>query len=146
MTTPQPPRIAGWLLAPLAWLLMSLLSSSLALLSFLMMIISPEARQALASADAKTTMLFGLSVGCAMAMWGYTLWLTIAFFKRRKNVVRHYILWLLLTVLLAIKSFAFSPVSDKVAVQLLLPSLLAAALLVPYLKRSQRVKQTFINP
>ncbi|VEB98215.1 Inner membrane protein ydgK [Cedecea lapagei] len=146
MTTPQPPRIAGWLLAPLAWLLMSLLSSSVALLSFLMMMLSPEARQALTQADAKTTMLFTLSVCSAMVMWGYTLWLTIAFFKRRKNVVRHYILWLLLTVLLAIKSFAFSPVSDRIAVQLLLPSLLAAALLVPYLKRSKRVKQTFINP
>lgn len=146
MTTTQPPRIAGWLLAPLAWLLMSLLSSSVALASFLMLLLSPEARHALGNADAKTTLLFALSVGCALAMWGYTLWLTIAFFKRRQNVVRHYVLWLLFTVLLAIKSFAFSPVSDKVAVQLLLPSLMAAALLVPYLKRSKRVKQTFINP
>lgn len=146
MSTPHPPRITGWLLAPLAWLLMSLLSSSVALLSFLMIALSPAGRAALGSVETKTMLLFSLSVGCAMAMWAYTLWLTIAFFKRRQNVVRHYIVWLLIAVLLALKSFAFSPVSDKVAVQLLLPSLLAAALLVPYLKRSRQVKQVFINP
>lgn len=58
---------------------------------------------------------------------------------------RHYIIWLLLTVLLAIKSFAFSPVSDALAVRQLLFPLLAAALLVPYFKRSARVKQTFVR-
>lgn len=55
-------------------------------------------------------------------MWYYTLWLTIAFFKRRSVVPKHYIIWLLITLLLAIKAFAFSPVSDVLALrQLLFP-------------------------
>jgi hypothetical protein len=44
--------------------------------------------------------------------WYYTLWLTIAFFKRRSIVPKHYIIWLLISLLLAIKAFAFSPISD----------------------------------
>ena len=67
-------------------------------------------------------------------------------FKRRACVPKHYILWLLISVLLAIKAFAFSPVPDAFAVRQLLFPLLAAALLVPYFKRSQRVKSTFVNP
>ena len=82
----------------------------------------------------------------AIAMWYYTLWLTIAFFKRRKSVPKHYIIWLLVSVLLAVKAFAFSPVSDALAVRQLLFPLLATALLVPYFKRSTRVKKTFVNP
>jgi hypothetical protein len=49
-------------------------------------------------------------------------------------------------VLLAVKTFAFSPVSDDLALRQLMFPLLATALLVPYLKRSKRVKQTFIQP
>lgn len=142
----QAPRIAGWLLAPLAWLLMTLLSSSIALAIYLMMLISPESHRLMSAQGPKMVVLWYTSIACAIAMWGYTVWLTTAFFKRRKNVVRHYILWLLLSVLLAIKTFAFSPVSDDLALRQLMFPLLAAALLVPYLKRSSRVKQTFIKP
>lgn len=67
----------------------------------------------------------------AVAMWYYTLWLTIAFFKRRSLVPKHYIIWLLITLLLAIKAFAFSPVSDVLALRQLLFPLLAAALWRP---------------
>lgn len=44
---------------------------------------------------------------------------------------------------LAVKAFAFAPVPDEVAVRSLGWPLLMAALLVPYIKRSQRVKGTF---
>ena len=53
---------------------------------------------------------------------------------------------IVIAVLLAVKAFAFSPVSDALAVRQLLFPLLAAALLVPYFKRSTRVKNTFVNP
>ncbi|EKA1097919.1 DUF2569 domain-containing protein [Cronobacter sakazakii] len=145
MTDASPMRIGGWLLAPLAWLLMSLLSTTLAVALYVMGLASPQVHQAL-SAQGTTQVLFWYgSMLCAMAMWGYTLWLTVAFFKCRQGVPRHYIIWLLLTVLLAIKSFAFSPVSDALAVRQLLFPLLAAVLLVPYFKRSARVKQTFVR-
>lgn len=146
MTTTQAPRIAGWLIAPLAWLLLTLLSSSIALAIYLMMMISPESHRLMSAQGQNMVLFWYFSVACAIAMWGYTLWLTMAFFRRRKNVVRHYILWLLISVLLAIKAFAFAPVSDDLALRQLLFPLLAASLLVPYLKRSSRVKQTFINP
>ena len=41
-------------------------------------------------------------------MWYYTLWLTIAFFKRRRCVPKHYIIWLLISVLLAVKHSLFT--------------------------------------
>ncbi|ENW8696395.1 DUF2569 family protein, partial [Escherichia coli] len=50
------------------------------------------------------------------------------------------------SVLLAVKAFAFSPVEDGIAVRQLLFTLLATALIVPYFKRSSRVKATFVNP
>ncbi len=65
-------------------------------------------------------------------------------FKRRSVVPKHYIIWLLITLLLAIKAFAFSPVSDVLALRQLLFPLLAAALLAPYFRRSQRVKRTLL--
>ncbi|ALB66658.1 putative inner membrane protein [Cronobacter dublinensis 1210] len=145
MTDASPVRIGGWLLAPLAWLLMSLLSTTLAVALYVMGLASPQLHQALSAQGTSGVVLWYGSMLCAMAMWGYTFWLTIAFFKRRQGVPRHYIIWLLLTVLLAIKSFAFSPVSDALAVRQLLFPLLAAALLVPYFKRSVRVKQTFVR-
>ncbi|XPE61803.1 DUF2569 family protein [Shigella flexneri] len=42
-------------------------------------------------------------------MWYYTWWLTIAFFKRRRCVPKHYIIWLLISVLLAEKHSLFHP-------------------------------------
>lgn len=54
-----------------------------------------------------------------------------------------FLLWLLITVIPAVKAFAFAPVPDEVAVRSLGWPLLMAALLVPYIKRSQRVKGTF---
>lgn len=144
--TVKPQRIAGWLLVPLAWLLMSLISSSLAVAIYGMMLLAPNTHQMMADQGPNMLLLWYLSVICALAMWCYTLWLTIAFFKRRSNVVHHYILWLLFSLILAIKAFALSPVTDAVALRQLMFPLLAAALAVPYLKRSKRVKATFINP
>ncbi len=78
-------------------------------------------------------------------MWYYTLWLTIVFFA--DAAPKHYIIWLLVNgVLLAVVLFAFSLRLRCLAVRQAssLP-LLATALIVPYLKRSARVKTTFVN-
>lgn len=48
-------------------------------------------------------------------------------------------------VLLAIRTFAFSPVTDAAAVRNMVIPLLAAAVFVPYIKRSRRVRDTFIE-
>lgn len=124
----------------------ALLSASLALLLYVTALATPQTFKTLGEQSTANLLLWGVSFITAIAMWYYTLWLTIAFFKRRACVPKHYILWLLISVLLAIKAFAFSPVPDAFAVRQLLFPLLAAALLVPYFKRSQRVKSTFVNP
>ena len=146
MTTTPAQRIGGWLLGPLAWLLVALLSASLALFLYATALASPKTLAMLAEQSTGNLLLWGVSFLTAIAMWYYTLWLTIAFFKRRRSVPKHYIIWLLVSVLLAVKAFAFSPVSDALAVRQLLFPLLATALLVPYFKRSTRVKKTFVNP
>ena len=139
-------RIGGWLLAPLAWLLLALFSASLSLLIYAGALMTPEMLSSLKTQSSSYVTLWAISCAFAVAMWYYTLWLTIAFFKRRKSVPKHYIVWLLISVVLAIKAFAFAPVSDALAIRQLLFPLLAAALLAPYFRRSQRVKSTFVNP
>ncbi|MDR9889900.1 DUF2569 domain-containing protein [Pseudenterobacter timonensis] len=146
MTPTSGERIGGWLIAPLAWLLVALLSASLALLLYSTALITPQALKNLTAQNTLNIALWFISFACAIAMWYYTLWLTIAFFKRRKSVPKHYIIWLLISVLLALKAFAFSPVSDGLAVRQLLFPLLAAALFAPYFRRAERVKKTFVNP
>ncbi|UYU33520.1 DUF2569 domain-containing protein [Siccibacter colletis] len=146
MSTTPTTRIGGWLLAPLAWLLLTLLSTSLGLVVWFMAIISPRAHQMLSEMSTQNVVLWYLSMATAVAVWIYTLWLSVAFFKRRALVRKHYIIWLLVCVLLALKSFAFSPVNDEIAVSQLILPLLAAALMAPYFRYAQRVKNTFVNP
>lgn len=142
MTSETTDRIGGWLLAPLAWLLIALISVTLAILNFVGILFIAD----LKVLSTTNLGLLALSVLFALGMWLYTLWLTAAFFKRRALVPKHYIIWLLISVLLAVKTFAFAPVSDAIALRQLLFPLLAAALLVPYFKRSTRVKRTFVKP
>lgn len=144
ITTPAE-RIGGWLLAPLAWLLVALLGQTLRLLDVAKSQI-PLVIAAIGVRPLAELLTWCVSFAFAAGVWYYTLWLVIAFFKRRRSVLKHMIIWLLISVLLALKAFAFSPVSDDVAVRGLLSALLAAALIVPYFKRSQRVKATFVNP
>lgn len=103
MTALPGERIGGWLIAPLAWLLVALLSASLALLLYTTALVTPHAIQTLMSQSALNIATWFVSFVFAIAMWYYTLWLTIAFFKRRKSVPKHYIIWLLVSVLLAVK-------------------------------------------
>ena len=145
MSSQSAESIGGWLLAPLAWLLVALLSTSLSLLIFANALLSSRTFALLSAMSAGDLLLWVGSLLFAVAMWYYTLWLTFAFFKRRALVPKHYIIWLLVSLLLAIKAFAFSPISDAMALRQLVFPLIAAALLVPYFKRSRRVKRTFVN-
>ncbi len=79
MTTTTPQRIGGWLLGPLAWLLVALLSTTLALLLYTAALSSPQTFQTLGGQALTTQILWGVSFITAIAMWYYTLWLTIAF-------------------------------------------------------------------
>ncbi|EPL8198805.1 DUF2569 domain-containing protein [Klebsiella aerogenes] len=146
MSSQSAERIGGWLLAPLAWLLLALFSTSLSLILYANALMAPQTWALLKAMSFGHLALWLASLLFAVAMWYYTLWLTIAFFKRRAVVPKHYIIWLLISLLLAIKAFAFSPISDLLALRQLLFPLLAAALFAPYFRRSARVKRTFVNP
>ncbi|WP_437611572.1 DUF2569 domain-containing protein [Erwinia sp. V71] len=139
------PRIGGWLLLPLAWLIMTLLTSALVLAMYLSALMNPALREALLNNTQAFTLQWTLSLATSLAMWIYSIWVTWLFCKRSRRLPRHYIIWLLLTVVLAIKTFAFSPVSDNAALRTLLIALLVTSVLVPYFKRSKRVKETFIT-
>jgi uncharacterized membrane protein len=86
------------------------------------------------------------SLVTAAVMGGLTFWTLRLLLKRSRRFPKAFVVWLLLGVLLALKSFAFSPINDQLALHTLYWPLLAAALGVPYIKRSARVKQTFIEP
>ena len=146
MTTTPAQRIGGWLLGPLARLLVALLSASLALLLYVTALATPQ-----------TFKTLGEQKYGKFAVMGRLLYYrdrhvvlhTVAdncVFKRRACVPKHYILWLLISVLLAIKAFAFSPS------QTLLPCANCCShywpqhCWCPHFKRSQRVKSTFVNP
>ncbi|HDT2544164.1 TPA: DUF2569 domain-containing protein [Klebsiella aerogenes] len=146
MSSQSAERIGGWLLAPLAWLLLALFGTSLSLILYANALMAPQTWALLKAMSFGHLALWLASLLFAVAMWYYTLWLTIAFFKRRAVVPKHYIIWLLISLLLAIKAFAFSPISDLLAMRQLLFPLLAAALFAPYFRRSARVKRTFVNP
>ena len=146
MATDPTPRIAGLLLVPLAWLIMTMLTSAVVVAMYLSALLTPELRNALFNNTHAFTVQWSVSLIISLIVWGYSVWVTWIFCKRSRRLPRHYIIWLLVTVLLAIKTFAFSPVSDAAALRTLLIALLAAAVLVPYFKRSQRVKNTFIEP
>lgn len=136
-------RIGGWLLGPLAWLIVQLISISVTLVKFTYVLFSPQTLALLKDLGTSNVTLLALSFISFIAMWYYTMWLTVAFFRRRSNVPKHYIIWLMVGVILAVKAFAFSPIADDLAVRQLLLPLLAAALIVSYFKRSTRVKRTF---
>ncbi len=136
-------RIGGWLLGPLAWLIVQLISISVTLVKFTYVLFSPQTLALLKDLGTSNVTLLALSFISFIVMWYYTMWLTVAFFRRRSNVPKHYIIWLMVGVILAVKAFAFSPIADDLAVRQLLLPLLAAALIVPYFKRSTRVKRTF---
>ncbi|EPK7361185.1 DUF2569 domain-containing protein [Kluyvera intermedia] len=136
-------RIGGWLLGPLAWLIVQLISISVTLVKFTYVLFSPQTLALLKDLGTSNVTLLALSFISFIAMWYYTMWLTVAFFRRRSNVPKHYIIWLMVGVILAVKAFAFSPIADDLAVRQLLLPLLAAAVIVPYFKRSTRVKRTF---
>nr|MBA2816995.1 Inner membrane protein YdgK [Candidatus Pantoea persica] len=122
---------------PLAWLIMTMLTSAMVLAMYLSPRLNAEWRATLFSHGGMLVTNWAVSLLTALAVWLYSLWVCWIFCQRSRRLPRHYIIWLLL----ALKTFAFTPVVDGKAAQTLLFPLLAAAVFVPYIKRSQRVKK-----
>ncbi|PHM38816.1 DUF2569 domain-containing protein [Xenorhabdus innexi] len=134
-------RISGWLLAPAAYLMMTFIAASTMLVLYGMTY--SEKSILIHQIGGDFVAQWYISVLTTAIMWCFTLWVLKLLFIRSKRFPRIFIIWLTLSVLIAVKTFAFSPISDDRAVSSLLWSLLAAAIFVPYIKRSYRVKMTF---
>ncbi|PHM60273.1 DUF2569 domain-containing protein [Xenorhabdus ishibashii] len=134
-------RINGWLLAPAAYLIMTLIAASLMLLLYIMTFIHKNG--AIHQIGGNFTALWYTSVLTTAIMWCFTVWVLKLLFIRSKRFPRIFIIWLMVSVLIAIKTFAFSPISDEMAIRSLLWPLLATAVFIPYIKRAHRVKMTF---
>ncbi|WP_340608279.1 DUF2569 domain-containing protein [Xenorhabdus bharatensis] len=134
-------RINGWLLAPAAYLVMTFIAASTMLVLYGITYSYQSTLIHQISGDFAAQ--WYISVLTTTIMWCFTLWVLKLLFIRSKRFPRIFIIWLTVSVLIAVKAFAFSPISDELAVSSLLWSLLAAAVFVPYIKRSYRVKMTF---
>ncbi len=137
-----PPRIGGWLWVPVAYLALALLSAGLMIVIYLLALASHWAALSQTAFGAQ----WAASLLTAAVMWGFTFWTLRLLLRRSRRFPKVFILWLLAGILLALKAFAFSPITDALALHTLYWPLLAAALGVPYIKRSFRVKHTFIQP
>ncbi|MEA9391128.1 DUF2569 domain-containing protein [Acerihabitans sp. TG2] len=137
------PCIGGWLWLPVSYLILTLLSASLTAVVFLLELVNHSS----STLPAHTLLIqWSASLVTLVAMWAFTFWTLRLLLRRSRRFPKIFIIWLLVGVLIALKTFAFSPVTDDLALRVLFWSLLAAAGLVPYIKRSRRVKNTFILP
>ncbi|WP_421504571.1 DUF2569 domain-containing protein [Erwinia rhapontici] len=140
------PRLGGWLFVPLTWLVLVVMNMIMVLIIYGGGLIGPAFRSALTNLPSSALLLWGAFLLTTILMLSYSTWIIWMFCKRSPRLPRHYIIWLLINVLLALKAFLFAPVEDSAVVNSLLLALLAASVFVPYFKRSQRVKNTFIAP
>ncbi|MDP0902171.1 DUF2569 family protein, partial [Klebsiella pneumoniae] len=88
---------------PLAGGLVARLSASFSLLLWANALRSPQTSTRRRAMSAGHLALWVASLLFAVSMWYYSLWLNIEFFKRLSVVQILYIIWLLITILLAIK-------------------------------------------
>lgn len=133
--------ITGWLLAPLAYMLLSLIGAGL--MSVLYVIKYFSDFSIIHQLPIHLISGWYLSAITTWGMFIFTAYILRQFFYRAKNFPRLFIIWLLINLLLAIKSFGFAPVDDQIAVKSLLWAVFSTILLVPYIKYSKRVRETF---
>lgn len=144
-THSAPPRIGGWLWLPAAYLILALLSTSIMTAIYLLALLQRPTADS-ATIAAMFTPQWYASLATSLVMWCFTFWTLRLLFRHSARFPKVFVIWLLAGVLLALKTFAFSPVTDELALRILFWPLLAAATMVPYIKRSRRVKSTFIQP
>lgn len=139
----QPIRapITGWLFAPLAYMLLSIIGSGIMSVLYIIKYFSDFS--ILHQLPIHLISGWYLSALTTWVMFGFTAYLLRQFFYRAKNFPRLFILWLMINLLLAIKSFGFAPVDDQLALKSLLWAVFSAVCFVPYIKYAKRVRETF---
>ena len=127
-------------MGPLAWLLVALLSTTLALLLYTAALSSANSSNARRTT---TTQIFMGRFFITIAMY-YTLWLTIAFFKRRRCVPNTILSGCLFRIAaVSVRFFTRRRWHSRSPVAVYL---LATALIVPLFQTLVAGKATFVNP
>lgn len=134
-------RITGWLLVPAIYLLLTFLA--VCSMTVMYCIKFYDIVTTIDNWTSYITMAWVLSFAISVAMTLFSIHVLQLMFSRSKHFPRRFTIWLLVLLLLGLKTFAFSPIDDNTALQVLAWPLLGAGFFVPYLKRSQRVKMTF---
>ncbi|MTC59048.1 Inner membrane protein ydgK [Providencia rustigianii] len=134
-------RITGWLLVPASYLLLTLFAVCSMTVMYCLKFY--EIVTTIDNWSGYITPEWYLSFAISIAMTLFSLHVTQLMFKRSRNFPRRFTIWLLVLVLIGLKTFAFSPIDDQTAIQILAWPLLGAAFFVPYLKVSKHVKMTF---
>lgn len=134
-------RITGWLLVPAIYLLLTFLA--VCSMTVMYCIKFYDIITTVNNWTSYITMAWVLSFAISIAMTLFSIHILQLMFSRSKHFPRRFTIWLLVLLLLGLKTFAFSPIDDNTALQVLAWPLLGAGFFVPYLKRSQRVKMTF---
>ena len=134
-------RITGWLLVPAIYLLLTFLAvCSMTVMYFI------KLYEIITTIENWTTFIpleWYISFAISIAMTLFSIYVLQLMFSHSRHFPRRFIIWLLILLLLGLKTFAFSTIDDNTALQVLAWPLLGAAFFVPYLKRSTRVKMTF---
>ncbi|MCL0017939.1 DUF2569 domain-containing protein [Providencia rettgeri] len=134
-------RITGWLLVPAIYLLLTFLAVCSMTVMYCI-----KFYEIVTTFDHWTSFIpaaWYLSFAITIGMTIFSIHVLQLMFSRSKHFPRRFIIWLMILLLLGIKTFAFSPIDDETALQVLAWPLIGAGFFVPYLKRSQRVKMTF---
>ena len=134
-------RLTGWLLVPAIYLLLTFLAvcSMTVMYCIKLYEIVSTVEGWITFIPAAWYLSFAISIGMTV----FSVHVLQLMFSRSKHFPRRFTIWLLILLLLGLKTFAFSPIDDKTALQVLAWPLLGTGFFVPYLKRSQRVKMTF---
>ncbi|HBO22057.1 MAG TPA: DUF2569 domain-containing protein [Providencia sp.] len=134
-------RITGWLLVPATYLLLTFLAvCSMTVMYFIKLY---EIVTTIENWTNFIPMEWYVSFAISIAMTLFSVYILRLMFSHSRHFPRRFIIWLLILLLLGLKTFAFSTIDDKTALQVLAWPLFGAGFFVPYLKRSVRVKMTF---
>jgi len=156
--TTEPKGIGGWLVLPTLGLLISPLRFGFQFYSSMLPVLVPSAWNALTNSSSPAYHplwgpLIVFEVVSSLALFIFTLRLLWLFFKKSNRVPELFVMWFVLSVALQVVDILFAAQIPAVAVQQtdfesvkdLISSLFAAAIWIPYFKRSKRVKNTFIE-